>query len=137
MQNYWRRTAIFLGFDSESKPTFRVGRRVHIWFSLPQNIKPIYLFIDFKVFAAYFVKPSANCFGLKNDKHIFHKKGIELALTLLKVLVTLVLLSKWVSRSTVVWTVSFKVKENWNWAQKPLTPQQISYAAADQLYWYF
>ena len=55
--------------------------------------------------------------------------------TLPKDLVTLVLNSKWAYKSggTVVWTISRKVEKvgTSNWARKPLTSQQINYAAAD------
>ncbi|MFH3625445.1 3'-5' exonuclease [Acinetobacter nosocomialis] len=137
--------AIFLGFDSESKPTFRVGE-------VSTGPHLIQLAAEHKAYLFHvnsstlkFLQPILSNqkqlkvgFGLKNDKHIFHKKGIELesCIDLAKGFshfgftqqmgvqkAVALLFGQYLSKSKKVGTS--------NWAQKPLTPQQISYAAAD------
>lgn len=139
------KAAIFLGFDSESKPTFRVGE-------VSTGPHLIQLATEHKAYLFHvnsstlkFLQPILSNqkqlkvgFGLKNDKHIFHKKGIELesCIDLAKGFSHFVftqqmgvqkavalLFGQYLSKSKKVGTS--------NWAQKPLTPQQISYAAAD------
>ncbi|MCH2002228.1 3'-5' exonuclease [Acinetobacter seifertii] len=139
------KAAIFLGFDSESKPTFRVGEVS----TGPHLIQPAtehkaYLF-HVNSSTLKFLQPILSNqkqlkvgFGLKNDKHIFHKKGIELesCVDLAKGFshfgftqqmgvqkAVALLFGQYLSKSKKVGTS--------NWAQKPLTLQQISYAAAD------
>lgn len=79
------KAAIFLGFDSESKPTFRVGE-------VSTGPHLIQLATEHKAYLFHvnsstleFLQPILSNqkqlkvgFGLKNDKHIFHKKSIEL-----------------------------------------------------------
>ncbi len=139
------KTATFLGFDSESKPTFRVGE-------VSTGPHLIQLATEHKAYLFHvnsstlkFLQPILSNpkqlkvgFGLKNDKHIFHKKGIELesCIDLAKGFshfgftqqmgvqkAVALLFGQYLSKSKKVGTS--------NWAQKPLTPQQISYAAAD------
>ncbi|MDK4792311.1 MULTISPECIES: 3'-5' exonuclease [Acinetobacter] len=139
------KAAIFLGFDSESKPTFRVGE-------VSTGPHLIQLATEHKAYLFHvnsstlkFLQPILSNqkqlkvgFGLKNDKHIFHKKGIELesCVDLAKGFshfgftqqmgvqkAVALLFGQYLSKSKKVGTS--------NWAQKPLTLQQISYAAAD------
>lgn len=139
------KAAIFLGFDSESKPTFRVGE-------VSTGPHLIQLATEHKAYLFHvnsstlkFLQPILSNqkqlkvgFGLKNDKHIFHKKGIEFesCIDLAKGFshfgftqqmgvqkAVALLFGQYLSKSKKVGTS--------NWAQKPLTPQQISYAAAD------
>lgn len=138
-------TTAILGFDSESKPTFRVGE-VSTGPHLIQlaTAKKAYLF-HVNSSTLKFLQPILSNpkqikvgFGLKNDKHIFHKKGIELesCVDLTKgfshfgykqqmgVQKALALLfGQYLAKSKKIGTS--------NWAQKPLTSQQTSYAAAD------
>ncbi|WP_151741800.1 3'-5' exonuclease [Acinetobacter seifertii] len=139
------KAAIFLGFDSESKPTFRVGE-------VSTGPHLIQLTTEHKAYLFHvnsstlkFLQPILSNpkqikvgFGLKNDKHIFHKKGIELesCVDLAKGFshfgftqqmgvqkAVALLFGQYLSKSKKVGTS--------NWAQKPLTLQQISYASAD------
>ncbi|MBP1470909.1 3'-5' exonuclease [Acinetobacter nosocomialis] len=139
------KAAIFLGFDSESKPTFRVGE-------VSTGPHLIQLATEHKAYLFHvnsstlkFLQPILSNpkqlkvgFGLKNDKHIFHKKGIELesCIDLAKGFshfgftqqmgvqkAVALLFGRYLSKSKKVGTS--------NWAQKPLNSQQISYAAAD------
>ena len=139
------KAAIFLGFDSESKPTFRVGEvstGPHL-IQLATEHKAYLFHVNLSTLK--FLQPILSNqkqlkvgFGLKNDKHIFHKKGIELesCIDLAKGFshfgftqqmgvqkAVALLFGQYLSKSKKVGTS--------NWAQKPLTPQQISYAAAD------
>ncbi|MDR2250864.1 3'-5' exonuclease [Acinetobacter sp.] len=139
------KTIIFLGFDSESKPTFRVDE-VSTGPHLIQlaTAKKAYLF-HVNSTTLKFLQPILSNpkqikvgFGLKNDKHIFHKKGIELesCVDLAKGFshfgfkqqmgvqkAIALLFGQYFAKSKKIGTS--------NWAQKPLTPQQINYAAAD------
>lgn len=139
------KAAIFLGFDSESKPTFRVGE-------VSTGPHLIQLATEHKAYLFHvnsstlkFLQPILSNpkqlkvgFGLKNDKHIFHKKGIELesCIDLAKGFshfgftqqmgvqkAVALLFGQYLSKSKKVGTS--------NWVQKPLNSQQISYAAAD------
>ncbi|MDH2634814.1 3'-5' exonuclease domain-containing protein 2 [Acinetobacter nosocomialis] len=139
------KAALFLGFDSESKPTFRVGE-------VSTGPHLIQLATEHKAYLFHvnsstlkFLQPILSNpkqlkvgFGLKNDKHIFHKKGIELesCIDLAKGFshfgftqqmgvqkAVALLFGQYLSKSKKVGTS--------NWAQKPLNSQQISYAAAD------
>lgn len=139
------KAATFLGFDSESKPTFRVGE-------VSTGPHLIQLATEHKAYLFHvnsstlkFLQPILSNpqqikagFGLKNDKHIFHKKGIELesCVDLAKGFshfgftqqmgvqkAVALLFGQYLSKSKKVGTS--------DWAQKPLTPQQISYASAD------
>ncbi len=134
-----------LGFDSESKPTFRVGE-VSTGPHLIQlaTLNKAYLFqMNDEIWE--FLKPIFASrdqikvgFGLKNDAHLFRKKGIELN--------SVIELSKCFSAfgfsnpmglknaMALLFQVNFpksKKTSTSNWACKILTPQQIDYAAAD------
>ncbi|MBJ9722112.1 3'-5' exonuclease domain-containing protein 2 [Acinetobacter calcoaceticus] len=139
------KNAEILGFDSESKPTFRVGE-------VSTGPHLIQLAMEHKAYLFHvnsstlkFLQPILSNpqqikvgFGLKNDKHIFHKKGIELesCVDLAKGFshfgftqqmgiqkAVALLFGQYLSKSKKIGTS--------NWARKPLTSQQISYAAAD------
>lgn len=133
------------GFDSESKPTFRVGE-VSTGPHLIQlaTVKKAYLF-HVNSSTLKFLQPILSNpqqikvgFGLKNDKHIFHKKGIELesCVDLAKGFshfgftqqmgvqkAVALLFGQYLAKSKKIGTS--------NWARKPLSSQQISYATAD------
>ncbi|RKG29838.1 3'-5' exonuclease [Acinetobacter tianfuensis] len=137
--------AAVLGFDSESKPTFSKGEiatgphliqlatleRAYLFQVSPEILdflKPIFASRDqIKV-----------GFGLKNDAHLFRKKGIELN--------SIIELSKCFrsfgidspvglkNAMALLFQVNFpksKSISTSNWSKKNLTDQQISYAAAD------
>lgn len=139
------KAAAILGFDSESKPTFRVGE-------VSTGPHLIQLATEHKAYLFHvnsstlkFLQPILSNqkqikvgFGLKNDKHIFHKKGIELesCVDLAKGFshfgykqqmgvqkAVALLFRQYLAKSKKVGTS--------NWSQKPLSSQQISYAAAD------
>ena len=134
-----------LGFDSESKPTFEKGE-VATGPHLIQlaTLDKAYLFqMNDEIWE--FLKPIFASrdqikvgFGLKNDAHLFRKKGIELN--------SVIELSKCFSAfgftnpmglknaMALLFQVNFpksKKTSTSNWARKTLTPQQIDYAAAD------
>lgn len=137
--------AAVFGFDSESKPTFQKGE-VQTGPHLIQlaTLEQTYLFqvsnpiLDFlkPIFASRDqIKVG---FGLKNDAHLFRKKGIELN--------GIIDLSKRFGSFGLKQTVGVKtavallLKQNFpknrkistsNWAAKKLSPAQIEYAAAD------
>ena len=139
------KNAIFLGFDSESKPTFRVGEvstGPHL-IQLATEHKAYLFHVNLSTLK--FLQPILSNpkqikvgFGLKNDKHIFHKRGIELesCVDLAKGFshfgfkqqmgvqkAVALLFGQYLSKSKKIGTS--------NWAQKPLNSQQINYAAAD------
>lgn len=139
------KSCAFLGFDTESKPTFKVGE-VSTGPHLIQlaTHDTAYLFqINPEILA--FLKPVFENrdqvkvgFGLKNDAHLFRKKGIELN--------SVIELSKCFSAfgfpnpmglknaMALLFQVNFpksKKISTSNWARKILTPHQIQYAAAD------
>ncbi|OAL77326.1 exonuclease [Acinetobacter sp. SFB] len=134
-----------LGFDTESKPTFAKGE-VSTGPHLIQlaSHDSAYLFqINPQILE--FLKPVFENrdqikvgFGLKNDAHLFRKKGIELN--------SVIELSKCFSTfgfpnpmglknaMALLFQVNFpksKKISTSNWARKILTPAQIQYAAAD------
>lgn len=139
------KAAPLLGFDTESKPTFNKGE-VQTGPHLIQlaTIDHAYLF-QMKPEIWDFVKPIlANSsqikvgFGLKNDAHLFRKKGIELN--------SVVELSKCFqafgldnavglkNAMALLFQVNFpksKSISTSNWSKKHLSPQQIAYATAD------
>jgi len=139
------KAAHFLGFDSESKPTFRVGEvstGPHL-IQLATEQKAYLFHVNSSTLK--FLQPILSNpkqikvgFGLKNDKHIFHKKGIELegCVDLAKGFshfgfkqqlgvqkAVALLFEQYLAKSKKIGTS--------NWARKPLSSQQISYAAAD------
>ncbi|MGE8538251.1 MAG: 3'-5' exonuclease, partial [Acinetobacter sp.] len=134
-----------LGFDSESKPTFRVGE-VSTGPHLIQlaTLNQAYLFQMNPAIWAFLAPIFASRdqikvgFGLKNDAHLFRKKGIELN--------SVIELSKCFgdfglknpvglkNAMALLFQVNFpksKRISTSNWASKNLTPAQIDYAAAD------
>ncbi len=137
--------ATLLGFDTESKPTFTKGQ-ISTGPHLIQlaTMQKAYLF-QISAPILEFLKPILENkaqlkvgFGLKNDAHLFRKKGIELN--------SIVELSKCFSSfgfnhtmglknaMALLFQVNFpknKSISTSNWARKILTAQQIDYAAAD------
>lgn len=137
-------TALF-GFDSESKPTFTKGEtQTGPHLIQLATLEKAYLF-QVNNDILNFLKPIFSShdqikigFGLKNDAHLFRKKGIELN--------SIIELSKCFSSFGYKNQVGLKnaiailFNEHFpkskkistsNWARKELTSQQISYAAAD------
>lgn len=139
------KSCALLGFDTESKPTFTKGE-VSTGPHLIQlaSHDAAYLFqINPEVLE--FLKPVFESrdqikvgFGLKNDAHLFRKKGIELN--------SVIELSKCFSAfgfpnpmglknaMALLFQLNFpksKKISTSNWARKTLTPAQIQYAAAD------
>ena len=139
------KTCTLFGFDSESKPTFNKGEvstGPHL-IQLASRDKA-YLF-QISPAILEFLKPIFENknqikvgFGLKNDAHLFRKKGIELH--------NVIELSKCFSAfgfsnpmglknaMALLFQVNFpksKKISTSNWARKILTPHQIEYAAAD------
>ena len=137
--------AAILGFDSESKPTFNKGE-VQTGPNLIQlaTFEKAYLFqVSDEILN--FLKPIFENkdqikvgFGLKNDAHLFRKKGIELN--------SVIELSKCFgsfglnnpvgikNAMALLFKVNFpksKSVSTSNWARKNLTIPQIEYAAAD------
>ena len=139
------KSCALLGFDTESKPTFAKGEvstEPHL-IQLASH-DTAYLFqINPQILE--FLKPVFENrdqvkvgFGLKNDAHLFRKKGIELN--------SVIELSKCFSAfgfsnpmglknaMALLFQVNFpksKKISTSNWARKILTPHQIQYAAAD------
>ena len=137
-------TALF-GFDSESKPTFRKGE-VSTGPHLIQlaTAQQAWLF-QMNACTWDFLKPILSNrdqikvgFGLKNDAHLFRKKGIELnsVLELSKCFASLGLTQPVGLKNAMalLFLVNFpksKSVSTSNWAKKRLNPEQIRYAAAD------
>jgi ribonuclease D len=137
--------AAVLGFDSESKPTFRVGE-VQTGPHLIQlaTLDKAYLFqINDEILE--FLKPVFASrdqikvgFGLKNDAHLFRKKGIELnsVLELSKCFRAFGFNNPMGVKNAIAllfqqqFPKSKKISTS-NWATKRLSSAQISYAAAD------
>ncbi|TCB56595.1 3'-5' exonuclease [Acinetobacter terrestris] len=139
------KSCALLGFDTESKPTFAKGE-VSTGPHLIQlaSHDSAYLF-QIHPEVLEFLKPVFESrdqikvgFGLKNDAHLFRKKGIELN--------SVIELSKCFSAfgfsnpmglknaMALLFQVNFpksKKISTSNWARKTLTPAQIQYAAAD------
>lgn len=139
------KSCALLGFDTESKPTFTKGE-VSTGPHLIQlaSHDAAYLF-QISPEVLEFLKPVFESrdqikvgFGLKNDAHLFRKKGIELN--------SVIELSKCFSAfgypnpmglknaMALLFQVNFpksKKISTSNWARKTLTPAQIQYAAAD------
>lgn len=137
-------TTIF-GFDTESKPTFQVGEvstgphliqlasteRAYLF----QMSPPIWSFL-----APFLANPDQLKvgFGLKNDVHLFRKKGIDLkgVVELSKCFTSFGLTHPVGIKNAIAmlfqlnFPKSKKVSTS-NWARKVLTPAQVEYAAAD------
>ncbi|VXA56551.1 Exonuclease [Acinetobacter proteolyticus] len=133
------------GFDTESKPTFKVGEKSTgphlIQLATP---KQAYLFqVSAEILA--FLKPILENeqqlkvgFGLKNDAHIFRSKGIQpnAMIDLSKSFASFGYRSQVGTQTAIAllfqryFAKSKKVSTS-NWSVKNLSPQQINYAAAD------
>lgn len=136
--------AIF-GFDSESKPTFQVGE-VSTGPHLIQmaSVEHAYLFQMnppiWSFLAPFLANPDQLKvgFGLKNDAHLFRKKGFELkgVVELSKCFASFGLSNPVGIKNAIAllfqlnFPKSKKVSTS-NWARKVLTPEQVDYAAAD------
>lgn len=139
------KSCALLGFDTESKPTFAKGEvstGPHL-IQLASQDKAYLFQINPEILE--FLKPVFENrdqikvgFGLKNDAHLFRKKGIELN--------SVIELSKCFSAfgfpnpmglknaMALLFQLNFpksKKISTSNWARKILTPPQIQYAAAD------
>ena len=137
--------AVVLGFDTESKPTFKVGEvstGPHI-IQLATASHAYLFYVNTETWA--FLKPILENkqqlkvgFGLKNDRALFRKKGIQLE--------GIVDLSKAFSgfglkqtmgiknAMALLFQVHFiksKKMSTSNWSVKQLSAAQIAYAAAD------
>lgn len=138
-------SAALLGFDSESKPTFKKGE-VSTGPHLIQlaTAQQAWLFqMNAETWA--FLQPILSSrdqikvgFGLKNDAHLFRKKGIELnsVLELSKCFKSFGLIQPVGLKNAMalLFQVHFpksKSVSTSNWANKRLSPEQIRYAAAD------
>ncbi|WP_278493629.1 3'-5' exonuclease [Acinetobacter gyllenbergii] len=133
------------GFDTESKPTFKVGEQSTgphlIQLATPNQA---YLFqVSSEILD--FLKPILENeqqlkvgFGLKNDTHIFRRKGIQCnAMIDLSKSFTSFGYRSQVGIQTAIallfqryFAKSKKISTS-NWSVKNLSPQQINYAAAD------
>ena len=137
--------AAVLGFDSESKPTFNKGE-VQTGPHLIQlaTFEKAYLFqVSDEILN--FLKPIFENkdqikvgFGLKNDAHLFRKKGIELnsVIELSKCFGSFGLNNPVGIKNAIalLFQMNFpksKSVSTSNWARKSLTIPQIEYAAAD------
>ncbi|AXQ23746.1 3'-5' exonuclease domain-containing protein 2 [Acinetobacter wuhouensis] len=139
------KTAALLGFDTESKPTFNKGE-IQTGPHLIQlaTAEKAYLFqvssdiLDF--LKPIFENPDQIKvgFGLKNDAHLFRKKGIELksVIELSKCFGSFGLNNPVGIKNAIalLFQMNFpksKSVSTSNWARKSLTIPQIEYAAAD------
>ena len=139
------KTCTLFGFDTESKPTFNKGE-VSTGPHLIQlaSRDQAYLF-QISPAILEFLKPIFENknqikvgFGLKNDAHLFRKKGIELhnVIELSKCFSAFGLSNPMGLKNAMalLFQVNFpksKKISTSNWARKILTPHQIEYAAAD------
>ena len=138
-------TASTLGFDTESKPTFKVGE-VSTGPHLIQlaTEQQAYLFQvndeTLRFLAPILSNPLQHKvgFGLKNDRIIFRKKGIEIdgIVELSKQFSSFGFKQQMGVQKAVAllfgqYLPKSKRVSTSNWAAKSLSPQQIDYAAAD------
>ena len=139
------KTAALFGFDTESKPTFNKGE-VQTGPHLIQlaTAEKAYLF-QVSPDILNFLKPIFENkdqikvgFGLKNDAHLFRKKGIELnsVIELSKCFGSFGLNNPVGIKNAIalLFQMNFpksKSVSTSNWARKTLTIPQIEYAAAD------
>lgn len=139
------KTAAVLGFDSESKPTFNVGE-VSTGPHLIQlaTLEKAYLFqvnADIWQFLQPFFANRDQIkvgFGLKNDAHLFRKKGMQLnsVIELSKCFGSFGFKSPLGLKNAIalLFHVNFpksKSISTSNWARQSLSEAQIAYAAAD------
>ena len=139
------KSTVLLGFDSESKPTFNKGEAAtgpHLIQLATQDcaylfqVSPEILEFLKPVFASR--QQIKAGFGLKNDAHLFRKKGLELnsAVELSKCFKAFGLDNPVGLKNAMalLFRVNFpksKSVSTSNWSKKHLSPQQIAYAAAD------
>lgn len=137
--------AVLFGFDTESKPTFTKGE-ISTGPHLIQlaTFDTAYLFQVSPEILAFLSPIFANPkqlkvgFGLKNDTHLFRKKGIELngIVDLAKAFKSFGVEHQIGVRNAMalLFKVDFhknKKISTSNWSKKKLSPEQIHYAAAD------
>ena len=144
IQDELNQISIF-GFDTESKPTFKVGEKStgpHL--IQLATLDKAYLFqVNDEIL--YFLKSILESeqqlkvgFGLKNDAHIFRAKGIvpQSLVDLAKCFASFGYRSQVGVQTAVAllfqtYLAKSKKVSTSNWAVKNLSPQQISYATAD------
>lgn len=134
-----------LGFDSESKPTFKVGE-ISTGPHLIQlaTLDKAYLFQMNPAIWAFLAPIFANRdqikvgFGLKNDAHLFRKRGIELnsVIELSKCFGHFGLKNPVGLKNAIALLFGLNFPKSKristsNWASKNLSAAQIDYAAAD------
>lgn len=139
------KAAVLLGFDTESKPTFTKGE-ISTGPHLIQlaTAEKAYLF-QVNTETITFLKPilsnSAQIkvgFGLKNDAHLFRKKGIELngSVDLAKSFSVFGIKNPMGVKNAMALLFQVNFQKNKkistsNWSKKHLSAEQIFYAAAD------
>ena len=139
------KTVTIFGFDSESKPTFRVGEKSTgphlIQLATEQKAYLFHITPEILEFLHPILSNTQQIkvgFGLKNDKHIFHKKGIELesCIDLARCFGSFGFkqqmgLQKAIALLFGLYLQKSKKIGTSNWSNYPLSKQQIDYAAAD------
>ncbi len=139
------KTATLLGFDTESKPTFTKGE-ISTGPHLIQlaTAEKAYLF-QVNNETIEFLKPILSNpaqikvgFGLKNDAHLFRKKGIELnsSLDLAKAFSAFGIKNPLGVKNAMALLFQVHFQKNKkistsNWSKQHLSTEQIFYAAAD------
>lgn len=139
------KAAVLLGFDTESKPTFTKGE-ISTGPHLIQlaTAEKAYLFqvnIEILEFLKSILCNPAQIkvgFGLKNDAHLFRKKGIELngSIDLAKAFSAFGINNPLGVKNAMALLFQVHFQKNKkistsNWAKKNLSVEQMSYAAAD------
>ena len=139
------KSCALFGFDSESKPTFKVGE-ISTGPHLIQlaTLDKAYLFQMNPAIWAFLAPIFANRdqikvgFGLKNDAHLFRKRGIELnsVIELSKCFGYLGLKNPVGLKNAIALLFGLNFPKSKristsNWASKNLSAAQIDYAAAD------
>lgn len=139
------KSCALFGFDSESKPTFKVGE-ISTGPHLIQlaTLDKAYLFQMNPAIWAFLVPIFANRdqikvgFGLKNDAHLFRKRGIELnsVIELSKCFGHFGLKNPVGLKNAIALLFGLNFPKSKristsNWASKNLSAAQIDYAAAD------
>lgn len=139
------KSCALFGFDSESKPTFKVGE-ISTGPHLIQlaTLNKAYLFQMNPAIWAFLAPIFANRdqikvgFGLKNDAHLFRKRGIELnsVIELSKCFGYLGLKNPVGLKNAIALLFGLNFPKSKristsNWASKNLSAAQIDYAAAD------
>lgn len=139
------KTAVLLGFDTESKPTFikgEISTGPHL-IQLATDEKAYLFQINADILE--FLKPILSNptqikvgFGLKNDVHLFRKKGIELnsSIDLAKSFSAFGIKNPVGVKNAMALLFQVHFQKNKkistsNWSKKKLSEEQILYAAAD------